>query len=101
MGGLGGGCGQIGRSEGVEAACGGFVVDAGEPVEMEFFGLEPGFESFASVRFEFDEHFAAMHRHEDAEGFYGSGGVEAGGEFFGALAREASHSVLREVARHD
>lgn len=101
MGGLGGGCRQIGGSEGDEAAFGRSVIDAGEPIEVEFFGLEPGFESFAGVRFEFDEHFAGMHGHQDAEGFYGSGGVETGGEFFGTLAREAGHGVLREIARHD
>lgn len=91
----------MGRSEGVEAALGGLVVNTGEPVEMEFFGLEPSFERFAGVGFEFDEHLAAMHSHEDAEGFYRSGSVETDGEFFGALTREAGHGVLREIARHD
>jgi hypothetical protein len=91
----------MGRSEGVEAALGGLVVDAGEPVEMEFFGLEPSFERFAGVGFEFDKHLTAVHSHEDPEGFYRSGSVEASGKFFGALASQTGHGVLREIARHD
>lgn len=63
------------RSDGVEAALGGLVVDAGEPVEVKLLRLEPGFERFAGLSFEFDEHLAAVHSDEDAEGFYGSGGV--------------------------
>ena len=74
--------------------CGGFVVDADEPIEVEFFGLEPGFELFAGRGVEFDEHFAAVHGDQDAESLNRLGGVEAGGKFLGTLASEAGHGVL-------
>ena len=78
----------------------GFVVEADEPVEVEFFGGKPLFKFFAGGSFKFDEHFAAMHSHEDAADCDSGGGVKSSGELFGALASKASHSVLSQVARH-
>src|SRR5271155_3427558 len=67
---------------------------------MEFFGGEPLLHFFPARGVEFHEHFSFLHVEEHAARCDFLGGVQAAGEFFGALAREAGQRVLREVTRH-
>src|SRR5258708_38383097 len=67
---------------------------------MHAFGFQPGFQIFAGIGAELDEHFSFEHVDEDAFGMSEPSSLHALGESFGSLAREASERVLREVAWH-
>src|ERR1700682_1394539 len=77
-----------------------FPLDADQKIEMHTFGFQPGFQIFAGIGAEFDEHFSFEHVDEYAFGMSEPSGLHALGESFGSLAREASECVLREVAWH-
>jgi glutamine---fructose-6-phosphate transaminase (isomerizing) len=86
--------------EGLQRAVAAFEFDAQEPVEVKFFRSQPLFHLFAARGVKFHEHFSFLHVDEHAARGDFLGGVHAARELFGALAREAGESVLREVTRH-
>jgi hypothetical protein len=67
---------------------------------MHAFRLEPGFQIFAGIRAELDEHFSFEHVDEDTLRARESTGSHALGEGFSSLACEASERVLGEIAWH-
>ena len=67
---------------------------------MEFFRGEPLLQLFAARGVEFHEHFSFLHVDEHTARGDFFRGMHAARKFFGALAREAGESVLREVTRH-
>jgi hypothetical protein len=77
-----------------------FPFDSNEKIEMHAFGLEPGFQIFAGIRAELDEHFSFEHIDEDTFRAREAAGLHALGKSFGSLASEAGESVLSKIAWH-
>jgi transposase len=65
------------------------------------FGFEPSLERFAGIRTKLGKHLSFDHVHENTLGAGGAAALHALGKRLGALAREASERVLREVAWHE
>src|SRR5712664_2636625 len=77
-----------------------FPFDSNEKIEVHAFCLEPGFQLFAGIRTELDEHFSLEHIDEDTLRAREPASLHALGKSFGSLAGEASERVLGEIAWH-